>query len=194
MFFTRVISTATMVLAAVACSPDTSKRDPVADAKFQNEKRIGDEDITKKQEHDAEFMVNSAGQGMLELELSKLAQQKATTPAVKAFAAQLVQQHADMSNGLKSLADKKSIVLPTGLGGDQQEQVTKLGNLGGAAFDKQYMETIVDAHKDDVDSFGDMSDDAYDGDIRGFAAKYLPVLKEHLESAEQVQDQVKDLK
>jgi putative membrane protein len=193
MFFTRVISTASMVLAVVACSPDTNQRDPVADAKFQNEKRIGEQDITKKQEHDAEFMVNSAGQGMLELELSKLAQ-KATTPAVKTFAAQLVQQHADMSNSLKSLADKKSIVLPTGLGADQQEQVKKLSNLGGAAFDKQYMETIVDAHKDDVDSFDDMSDNAYDGDIRGFAAKYLPVLKEHLTAAQQVQDQVKDLK
>ncbi|WP_324673378.1 DUF4142 domain-containing protein [Hymenobacter sp. GOD-10R] len=183
-----------MVLAVVACSPDANQRDPVADAKFQNEKRIGEQDITKKQEHDAEFMVNSAGQGMLELELSKLAQQKATTPAVKTFAAQLVQQHADMSNSLKSVADKKSIVLPTGLGADQQEQVKKLSNLGGTAFDKQYMETIVDAHKDDVDSFDDMSDDAYDGDIRGFAAKYLPVLKEHLTSAQQVQDQVKDLK
>jgi putative membrane protein len=194
MFFTRVISTASMVLAVVACSPDANQRDPVADAKFQNEKRIGEQDITKKQEHDAEFMVNSAGQGMLELELSKLAQQKATTPAVKTFAAQLVQQHADMSNSLKSVADKKSIVLPTGLGADQQEQVKKLSNLGGAAFDKQYMETIVDAHKDDVDSFDDMSDDAYDGDIRGFAAKYLPVLKEHLTAAQQVQDQVKDLK
>jgi len=194
MFFSRLLSATSFVLALVACSPDANKRDPVADAKFENEKRIGEADITKKQERDAEFMVNTAGQGMLEMELSKLAQQKASTPAVKAFATQLVQQHGEMSNNLKSVADRKSIVLPTGLGNDQQEQVQKLDGLSGTAFDKQYVEAIVDAHQDDVDNFDDMSDDAYDGDIRGFAAKYLPVLKDHLDKAKQVQEQVKELK
>jgi len=194
MLFPRFLLCASLFLGVGACSTDASKRDPVADAKFANEKRIGEEDITKKQERDAEFLVNTASDGMLEMELSKLAQQKATTPAVKQFAAQLVQQHADMSNALKSVADRKSIVLPTGLGNEQQEQVQKLNAVSGSLFDKQYMDAIVDAHKDDVDSFDDMNDDAYDGDIRGFAAKYLPVLKEHLDKAKQVQDQVKDLK
>jgi putative membrane protein len=138
-------------------------------------------------------MVNSASHGMLEQELSKLAQSKAATPAVKNMATQLVQQHADMSNSLKSLADRKGIVLPTGLSNEQQEQSKKLAGLTGTQFDKQYTEAIVNAHQEDIDSFDDMSEDAYDGDIRGYAAKYLPVLKEHLESAQQVQEQVKNL-
>jgi putative membrane protein len=191
MRFLRTVFSAGLLLVAVACSPDSSKRDPVADAKFQNEKRIGEADITKKQERDAEFMVNSASHGLLELELSKLAQQRATVPAVKNLATQLLQHHAEMNNTLKSLADRKSIVLPSSLGDEEQPQ--KLARLTGTQFDKQYMDAIVDAHQEDIDSFDDMSDEAYDGDIRGFAAKYLPVLKEHLESAQQVQDQVKNL-
>ena len=193
MFFPRVVVVASLLFAVGACSPDASKRDPVADAKFQNEKRIGEQDITKKQEHDAEFMVNSSVNGSLEMELSRLAQQKATTPVVKDLATRLVQQHAEMSNALHSLADRKSIVLPTGLGKEQQEQMQKLAGLTGSQFDKQYLDALVDVHKDDVDSFDDMSEDAYDGDIRGFAAKYLPALKEHLDAANQAQDQVKDL-
>ncbi|HEX8350888.1 MAG TPA: DUF4142 domain-containing protein, partial [Hymenobacter sp.] len=176
MRFLRTVFSAGLLLVAVACSPDSSKRDPVADAKFQNEKRIGEADITKKQERDAEFMVNSASHGLLELELSKLAQQRATVPAVKNLATQLLQHHAEMNNTLKSLADRKSIVLPSSLGDEEQPQ--KLARLTGTQFDKQYMDAIVDAHQEDIDSFDDMSDEAYDGDIRGFAAKYLPVLKE----------------
>jgi putative membrane protein len=192
-YSTRVLPLAVLLALGVSCSPDASKKDPVAEAQFQNEKRIGDENVTKKQEHDAEFMVEAASDGMLEVELGKLAQQKATQPAVKNFGQHMVEQHSEANTALKTLAEKKGLVLPTSLGQEQQETYGKLATLTGTQFDKQYMAAMVDAHKKDVDAFEDMSEDAYDGDIRGFAAKYAPVLKEHLDMAKQVNDQVEDL-
>ena len=41
-----------------------------------------------------------------------------------------------------------------------------------------------------VDDFDDMSDDAYDGDIRAFAATYLPTLKTQRDAAEKLADQL----
>ena len=38
-----------------------------------------------------------------------------------------------------------------------------------------------------------MTDDAYDGDIRGFAAKYLSPVQEQLAKAEEVTDTIEDL-
>ncbi|UOQ54306.1 DUF4142 domain-containing protein [Hymenobacter cellulosivorans] len=176
-----------------ACSPDSSKKDPVAEAQFQNEKRIGDENVTEKQERDAEFVVNAASDGMLEVELGKLAQQKATNPAVKTFGQHMVEQHSEANNALKALAGRKSLVLPASLGQEQQETYSKLAALTGTEFDKQYMASMVKDHKRDADEFEDMSEDAYDGDIRGFAAKYAPVLKEHLDMAEKLNDQIEEL-
>lgn len=176
-----------------SCSPDASQKDPVAEAQFQNEKRIGNDNVTEKQERDAEFMVAAASDGMLEVELGKLAEQKATQPAVKTFGQHMVEQHAEANAALKALAEQKGLVLPGGLGREQQEAYAELSALTGSAFDKQYMALMVDDHKKDVDEFEDMSEDAYDGDIRGFAAKYAPVLKEHLDMAKQVNGQVEDL-
>ncbi|GAA3935505.1 DUF4142 domain-containing protein [Hymenobacter algoricola] len=182
------------LLAAVACSSDASKKDPVAEARFENEKRIGDENITEKQERDATFVVDVASDGQLEVELGRLAQQQSTTPAVKDFGQRMATQHAEISQALGVLAEQKGIVLPAGLGAEQQKTRQELAALTGAAFDKKYLELMVDDHANDVDAFDDMSEDAYDGDIRGFAAKYLPRLKEHLELAKQVQDQVEAAK
>ncbi|MCB2409217.1 DUF4142 domain-containing protein [Hymenobacter lucidus] len=180
-------------LGLASCSPDASQKDPVAEAQFQNEKRIGDDNVTEKQERDAEFMVEAASDGMLEVELGKLAQQKATQPAVKTFGQHMVEQHAEANAALKTLAGQKGLVLPASLGREQQDTYAKLSALTGTAFDKQYMALMVDDHKKDVGEFEDMSEDAYDGDIRGFAAKYAPVLKEHLDMAKEVNEQVEDL-
>ncbi|UOQ73538.1 DUF4142 domain-containing protein [Hymenobacter cellulosilyticus] len=173
--------------------PDAGQKDPVAEAQFQNEKRIGDENVTEKQERDAEFVVKAASDGMLEVELGKLAQQKGTTPTIKAFGQHMVEQHAEANTALKALADRKGLVLPASLGQEQQETYSQLAGLTGTQFDKQYMAAMVKDHKSDVDDFEDMSEEAYDGDIRGFAAKYAPVLKEHLEKAEELNEQVEDL-
>ena len=179
------------LLAISACSSESSKKDPVAEAQFQNEKRIGDADITNKQERDAAFMVDVASDGLLEMELGRLAQQQAASPAVKEFGQRMATQHGEVSQALNTLAKQKGIVLPAGLGEKQQEARQTLAALSGAAFDEKYMAQMVDDHANDVDKFDDMSEDAYDGDIRGFAAKYLPTLKEHHELAQQVRDQLK---
>ncbi|UYZ58540.1 DUF4142 domain-containing protein [Hymenobacter latericus] len=173
----------------LACN--SGNRDPVADAKFQNEQRIGNEDITKRQEQDAEFLVEAATNGLLEVELSKLAQSKATRPEVRNLAQQLMRGHTGINASLRSLAGQKNLAVPDALGGDQQDVYKELAGLTGAEFDRQYVEEIVDAHNNAEDAFEDMADEAYDGDIRAFAAKYAPVLEEHRKQAEQVEDLLK---
>jgi putative membrane protein len=38
-----------------------------------------------------------------------------------------------------------------------------------------------------------MSKEAYDGDIRGFAAKFLPTLEQHLKDVDAVEDEIEKL-
>jgi len=181
------------VLLVSSCSPGANSDDPVAAAIAQNEQRIDDLDITKKQKQDAEFMVNAVADGILDQQLATVALQRAATPSVRNLAQTLLDQHIKINGELKELAGRKEIMLPEALGDERQETYKNLSALTGTAFDKKYSTAMVDGQKKAVDSYEDLSKDAYDGDIRGFAAKYLPVLQQQVTQAEQVQDEVEKL-
>ena len=66
-----------------------------------------------------------------------------------------------------------------------------LKKKSGRDFDKAYMDMMVSDHKDDISLFEDNSNSAKDGDVKSFAAKTLPVLRTHLDSAQAVQKAIK---
>lgn len=128
-----------------------------------------------------DFMKKSAQGGMAEVEMGKLAVQKATDPEVKKFGQMMVDDHGKANTELKSLAGNKSVTLPADLG-SHQGHFDKLKILAGADFDKAYVSAMVDAHETDVEAFQSQADKSSDPDVKAFAAKTLPVLKKHLES------------
>src|SRR3954467_9834793 len=95
----------------------------------------------------------AANQG--EVELGKLAQKKATSPDVKAFAKMMVTDHSAMLAGTKKLATKLSVTTDTvaddardlmNHGRDAVKELTD--KAAGADWDKNYMDKMVDGHKD----------------------------------------------
>ncbi|RAK64669.1 DUF4142 domain-containing protein [Hymenobacter edaphi] len=167
------------------------ERDPVADAKFANEQRIGREDITKRQQRDADFMVEAATGSRLGVELGQLAQRRGSSPALRAWAPQLTRDAAALGAALRTVAEQKALTLPEGLSTEQQDVISKLTTLNGPEFDRRLLEAATDYLDDARDDFDDMGDDAYDGDIRAVAAKYAPILKQHYEQADELHDQLK---
>jgi len=159
----------------------------------ENEKQIGKADVTAKQEADARFMVKTTSNTLLELELGKLAQARATTPVVRTYGAALVQNRLELLAALRTLAAAKSLTVPAALGDDEQAAYHEVSTQAGAQIDKRLMALLVKTQKQDEDGFDDMSDDAYDGDIRGFAAKYLTPVQEQLAGAKEVADTIEDL-
>ena len=176
-----------------ACSSNNGGTDAVADANSQNEQKISADDVTAKQEADAEFLVATAGNALLAVELGKLAQARAGTPALRTYGAALVQQRLEMLAALRTLASAKSLAVPPALGGDQQAAYHEASTKSGSQLDKHTMALLVKALKQDEDALDDMKDDAYDGDIRGFAAKYLHPVEEQLKSAQKIAETVEEL-
>ena len=167
--------------------------DAVDAANTQNETKISAADVTAKQEADAKFLVKATSNALLEIELGKLAQARASTPTVRTYGARLVQNRLALLNSLRTLAEAKSLAVPPALGEDEQAAYHEVSIATGTQLDKQLIKLIVKAQKQDEDAFDDMSDDAHDGDIRGFAAKYLRPVQEELAGAEEVADAVDDL-
>lgn len=138
-------------------------------------------------ERSSEFMKKAANSGMAEVQLAKLAQQKATIDAVKNFAAMLERDHTAVNQQVKTFADQRSVALPTAISDDKQKMYTDMEKMTGKSFDKDYISMMVKAHNDGISLFEDTRANASDVDIKNFADKTLPTLKMHLDSAKAIQ-------
>ncbi|WP_081867887.1 DUF4142 domain-containing protein [Hymenobacter sp. IS2118] len=175
------------------CSSGSSGNDAVDAANAENRDKISAADVTEKQEADANFLVKATSNALLAVELGKLAQARATTPTVRAYGTRLVQNRLELLGALRTLAAAKQLAIPSALGGDEQAAYHEVSITNGSQLDKKVMELIVKMQSQDEDAFDDMKDDAYDGDIRGFAAKYHTPVQEELAGAEEVADVIEDL-
>ena len=179
------ILAATFCFWMAACdSPKTTQEDSTEMAEEQNEEKLASDDA----EDDADFMVKAASGGMMEVELGRMALQKATNPKVKKFAQQMVDDHTKANEELKALAAKKNITLPTTPGDEAQEHINELAKHTGAEFDKEYLELMHKDHQEDLDLFKEAAKDAEDAEVKAFAAKTLPVLQTHHQMAEQMEE------
>lgn len=131
---------------------------------------------------DLAFMNDAAPGGMAEVELGKLAAQKAQNAEVKTFAQKMVEDHSKAGDELKQLAAQKKVTLPADVLPTHKESMDKLSKLSGSDFDKEYVRAMVAAHEKDVAAFENVSKTAVDADVKTFAAKTLPTLKTHLET------------
>lgn len=142
-------------------------------------------------EKDSKFAVEAASGGMLEVQLGELAQQKATSQRVKDFGAMMVRDHSKVNDELKSLAGMKNVTLPPAPGEDHMDHIKNLTGKSGKAFDKDYVNLMVDDHEKDIKAFEDASNNAKDADIKAFAAKTLPTLRAHLDSIKVIKASMK---
>lgn len=131
---------------------------------------------------DRAFMEKAGMSDKAEIQLSQIAQQKATREDVKQFAGRMVQDHTRTSEELKSIAGKHNVSLPTALDRKHQQAVEKLqGMVAGADFDRQYLKLLLDDHQKAVSLFRTEAKSGRNPEAKAFAAKTLPALEEHLQ-------------
>jgi putative membrane protein len=172
-----------------ACNDEGKGSDSVENANETNETK---ETASTTPEDDSEFLVEAASGGMMEVQAGELASTKAQHPRVKAFGAMMVRDHSKANEELKALAGSKNITIPTTPGEEHQKHVNELNQKSGKDFDDAYMSMMVDDHQEDVDKFEKASNNAKDAAVKAFAAKTLPVLRMHLDSAKAVNDGLKN--
>jgi len=126
-----------------------------------------------------------AGQaGMAEVQMGQMAGTKASSAEVKAFAQRMVTDHGTSNEELKQLATIKGLALPTDVAEPHKQAASHLDGLSGAAFDKAYMQHMVDDHQKAVQDFQTASVSATDADLKAWATAKLPALQEHLRMAQ----------
>jgi len=141
---------------------------------------------------DRKFIEKAAKGGMAEVEIGRLAQEKASSAQVMQFAKRMVDDHSKANDQLKGLAALKGVTLPSEMDKGDRRDMDKLAKKSGADFDREYMKHMVSNHKKDVSEFKDEAKSAKDADVKTFAASTLPTLEQHLELAKSTEAALKN--
>lgn len=134
---------------------------------------------------DRNFIMKAAKLGAEEVNLSRMAAQRASNPQVKSFAQQLANDHEQANRELTELATRKGVTLS-----DREKDYNDWSKKGASEFDEDYVKKMRSAHKDAVDLYEDAARECKDAEVVAYARKYLPKLQAHLRHAEQLKPMV----
>ncbi|ABX17923.1 DUF4142 domain-containing protein [Burkholderia multivorans] len=131
---------------------------------------------------DAEFVDKAAMLAKTELLASQLAADRSSNAEVKAFARRMIDDHERIARELRRLGVDKGVPVQTRMLVDPA--LNTLRTLSGAAFDRAYVQLAGPAaHEEAIRAYEAEARDGHDAQLRAFAARTLPMLKNHLAAA-----------
>jgi putative membrane protein len=136
---------------------------------------------------DQSFVKKAAYGGIAEVEMGKLAKEKASSAEVKQFAEKMVSDHTKANDDLKEIAKAKDIRVPAELDPEHKAKLDKLRKSSGATFDENYMKEQVAGHQKMHDLLAQQAKSGKDQDLKSFAERTLPTVESHHQMAETIQ-------
>ena len=130
---------------------------------------------------DAAFAQKVAASNAAEIELSRIAYVRAHSPEVRAFARQLLIDHREMAINLDNFALERGHLVVWQIEPEMASTIERLRTLDGAAFDRAYMDVMVEAHSKSVATLETQA--ASGRETASLANASLPTVRHHLEMA-----------
>lgn len=183
-FYTTLFVTCILIacLKAVGCESDSDSR---SDAVSGDSSAGGGSGSLSQQ--DADFVAEAAASGIHEVDMGRLGLQRGAHARVREFAQRMVDDHTKANDDLTRTVAGKGVTMPVRAhGGD----MTNLMVQSGDAFDREYMRMMVDGHVKAVRLFEEQAANGRDPQIRSFAQRTLPTLRDHLRQAREISSEL----
>ena len=132
---------------------------------------------------DTSFIKDAAQGNEAEVQLGKLALEKATSPDVKQLGQHLQTDHTKANQDLMQLAQTKGVTLPTEPPRKEERLADRLQDKSGSDFDKAFAEHAIKDHQKDIQKYEKAMQNSKDADLKAYIEKCLPVLRQHLQMA-----------
>jgi putative membrane protein len=140
---------------------------------------------------DQALMMEVAKGGMMQLEMGKVAAQKASNPEVRKLAQAEVEEQTGLSAKLQEIATAKGVTLPAGPDDQTTAMLSKLQGMSGMDFDRMYVqEGGVKNHELLDQTMGKVESNAVDASLKNLAKAAHPLVKTHLKVSRQVLDKM----
>jgi putative membrane protein len=128
---------------------------------------------------------------LAEIQSGQLAAKQGHDADVRKFAQQMVDDHTKANKDLMALAMSKKWNVATTVDRDHQAAYDRLAKLEGKSFDLAYLENQANEHRNVVALFDQASREASDADLKAWATRVLPALRDHEKMARDLWDKEK---
>jgi putative membrane protein len=185
---------------------------PLAQAQTQKETQPSQTQTQPRAgQADTAFVQQALTSGTEEVALAKLAAEKSQNEQIKQFAQMLVSDHTAVNEQLQLLAQRNGAT-PAPRDGSKRggtetsppaaqpgaapssPKAQQLAKLSGSEFDKEFLSIVVEGHEKSVELYSTESEKGTNPAAKKLATETLPKIKEHLQQAKSLQQQVMEKK
>jgi len=176
------------VLSLMACNESSSTKNEKEPEKVAEEKN--DAKFSGAGEKDAAALTDAFSSSLFEKELSDSIRAMSTNKQIKGLADSMSMAHAKLNDQMKDLAGKKAISLPATLSSDQYEKIRKIVDKKPSDQTKDYVNELIDGHKNAISLFEKKAAECTDPDIKSWFENTLPSLRHHLDMVQNYKDKL----
>lgn len=140
---------------------------------------------------DANILAKEAAGDSAEVVIARLAQSRATSPAVRAYAAMLIADHSRSLGEVHALARQVAITPQAPVQDTTVQETAHVlerlrGTPKGTAFDTTFVNHEVEDHQHDIADAHSMRAAAQQAKVKALVEQSLPALQKHLDRAQQI--------
>lgn len=141
------------------------------------------------------FVRDASMAGTAEVELGKLAAERGMSAQVKEFGQLMVTDHTRAGDELKQAVAPYNLEAPVQMDEKHSDLANRLRGMSGNAFDREYMNAMVEGHENVKDMLEGRANEApnngpAENAVNAWAAKTLPTVSRHLDMAKQIKDRL----
>jgi len=178
---------AAITIVTVGCSKTEGTKPPSSERPGGRPGAVGTGGAGANVKSDGDFVRDIVIKNMAEIELSRMALNRASSVDIKSFAQRMIDDHRKSGDELKAIAGRKSLTWPAGPSADGKALKDKLSKLNGAAFDRAYIDAMVSGHREVLEVMKTEAQSGADAEVKAFAAKATSTVQAHLTHALEVQ-------
>jgi putative membrane protein len=143
---------------------------------------------------DQKFIDTAMHAGLAEVQVAELAAQQAQSRDLREVAHHLGSDHEEANKELADIAHRNDVTAPNEPRPEDKETMERLKKLSGGEFDREYVQQQLEAHHKAIDLFSREASEGRNPEVRDYARKVLPKLKQHLSMLEDVEGKKKNAK
>lgn len=136
---------------------------------------------------DKTFLDQDARGVAYELQISKMAAQKATNQNVRKYAEMVVNDHEKYNPELHKVAEQNGLTLPTSPDQEQQNRIDHLQKLNGTAFDQAYVQDVKQDNERDVNEDQKEINSTQNQQVKQFVEQFQQMDQKHTQDAKNLQ-------
>jgi putative membrane protein len=155
----------------------------------QTEPQQSSSDVAQSKQ---EFLKGALASNRQDIQIGKLAQERASHPAVRKLGETLAEDHQRIQKKLESIAKDQSAAASGSLDRDDLDRWRSIRNASGREFDQRFLQLVIQERQNDLHRLPQMrAQFASDPEIRRLIDENSPMLIRHREMAEAAYQQVR---